>query len=55
MPQCPRCQKWRRVKETVKVDRKSRKRYFISSCIKCGWNFDSEEITKRGTGLEEDD
>jgi hypothetical protein len=41
---CPRCEKSRRTFEHVERDKKTKKKYLITSCVMCKFNFDLEEV-----------
>lgn len=42
---CLKCQRSVRELERFETDSRSGKRYLITSCIHCGFNFDIEEVT----------
>jgi len=52
---CPKCQKHRRALQTVYKDKKTKKRWLVTYCGSCHFNFDIEDAPKGSTAQEEID
>lgn len=51
---CPQCQKSTKVRERITTEKKTKKKWFITFCAVCGYNYEIDEWKDKGISPKEE-